>query len=203
MHEAEQVLAEAEEISGYLTDCYGDVRYRVAWANSCAELALLLDQVRPRRPRMARERATSIWWLALQAAPLSRRHRSGLHELSCDFDWFAASFPDCMSDGLPRTSAHDKPSDRPPVFYFHNWGIQDLEAELYPDAIARLSRAAQQRTEGHAFDWLYLAWVHWKLDQKEQAREWLNKADQRIQQQPQRDVELDELRSQVTQIMSE
>ena len=204
MHEAEQMLAEAEEISGYLADCYGDVRYRVAWANSCAELALLLDDVRPAEAKIARERAASIWRLALQETPLARTHRSGLHGVDCDFDWFVETFPNDPIDGLPKLAENAKPSPRPPLFYFHNWGIQDLEAELWEDAIDRLTRAVSLRTEddkGQAFDWLYLAWAHWKLGQQQQRGNGLRKPLQWIQQQPDRNVELDELRRQVAEMI--
>ena len=130
-HEAEQMLAEAEEISGYLADCYGDIRYRVARANSCAQLALLLDDTRPTEAKIARERAASIWRLALTETPRARDHRSCLHGVDCDYDWFVATFPECVTAGLPDSPGSDKPSRRPPMFYFHNWGIQDMEAELW------------------------------------------------------------------------
>ncbi len=177
------------------------LRYGVALANSRAELSLLLAPHRPEESQRAVSAAADTWYDLLQVEQRASLHRSGVHGMQRDLEWFQATFPqeDVARRGPERQTEHMSC----PVFELHGLAVQELEAGYLEDAIGDFSASLEKRSEGHTFDWLYLAWAHWKLDQKDKAREWFDKADQWIQQQPTRDVELDELRSQVAQIMSE
>ena len=44
------------------------------------------------------------------------------------------------------------------------------------DSIAALQKSMELRQGGDSFDWLFLAMAHGKLDQKEEARKWYDKA---------------------------
>ena len=201
-HEAELQLAEAERMSlvGWGSHEYV-LRYGVALANSRAELSLLLAPHRPEESQRAASAAADTWYDLLQVQQRASFHRSGVHGMQRDLKWFQSTFP--QEDVVQRNPERQTKRMNCPVFWHHGLGVQELEAGYFEDAIGDFSASHEKRSEGHAFDWLYLAWAHWKLDQKDKAREWLNKTDQWIQQQPQRDVELDELRSQVAQIMNE
>ena len=196
-HEAELLLSEAERMSLMGWKGRGTLRYGAAWANSRAELSLLLQPFRPQEAERAARAAADVWQDVLSSHAHAQRFCSGVHGLQRDVEWFRETF---SQQDLAVNQGADFHRT---VFYSHGEGVWYLEAEEYDTAIGDFSGSIKVRTEGHAFDWLYLAWAHWKLDQKDKAREWFDKADQWIQQQPTRDVELDELRSQVTQIMSE
>ena len=53
-------------------------------------------------------------------------------------------------------------------------GIAHYRAGDWQAAVAALEKASARR--GHAADWLFLAMAHWRLGDKDKARQWYNRA---------------------------
>jgi tetratricopeptide (TPR) repeat protein len=201
MHEAELMLGEVVTICDILTRLHPDnMQLAVAQANSFAQVAELLADKRPREAGLAVERARWLWQRALQQWPRVREYRSGVRGPERDFDWFMENFP---SKTAAAAGKGQEPSGLrgDTIFWHHTKGVMFLEGNWYPDAIGNLRRSAELRPDDAAFDWLYLAWACFKNGETQTAREWFEKADRWIRKQPQQDVELDELRGQVAQMM--
>jgi tetratricopeptide (TPR) repeat protein len=203
-HEAELLLAEAERLSLIESGLYPEImRLGLALAISRAELSLLLRSCRPVESQQAASGAADAWYFMNKQHPSVRHWRSGIGQTQTDLEWFQATFPD-QDIAKPRPPEMENPGKLPcGVFWRHGIAVQQLEAGYYADAIGDFTASLNHRSEGHAFDWLYLAWAHWKIHQPEQARQWFDKAAEWIRQQPTHDVELEELQRQVAQVMSE
>jgi tetratricopeptide (TPR) repeat protein len=198
------MLGEAAKICEIMTNMYPDhpdkLQIAVAQANNFAQLALLLPEQRAREAALAEQRARWLWQRALQQWPRARQYRSGVRGPECDYDWFTRTFPG-------QVAASESTGQEPPgprggtIFWHHTTGVMMLEFHLYQGAIGNLRRSAELRPDDVAFDWLYLAWAYFEKGEAQTAREWFEKADRWIREQPQQDVELDELRDQVAQLM--
>ena len=67
----------------------------------------------------------------------------------------------------------------------HSWvlwntlGIANYRAKNYKEAVAAFDTAMEEhvRSEGNAFTWICLSMAQWKLDKKDKAKKWYDKAD--------------------------
>ena len=91
---AELVLGECAVTADMICGTAPDVlRYRVARANSWAQVAQLLAQDRPDEAILARQWAAATWRDTVVQVPQAAQYCSGLHGGSTDRAWFEAAFP--------------------------------------------------------------------------------------------------------------
>ena len=205
-HEAELVLGEAHQISQVMTnseleDPRDQLRFRVAWANSSAELAKLLSTRRADEAARARMEASALWQDALEKFPQAAEFRSGAHGLQADLEWFQSAFSDEDVRAAEPLQAVELGHDS--VFYLHNEGVMLLEAELWQRAITRFKKAAALRNRDHAYDWLNIAMASWQLGEHDEARQWFDKATQAMQTEPSSDSELEALRDRAAALLNQ
>jgi serine/threonine protein kinase/Flp pilus assembly protein TadD len=70
--------------------------------------------------------------------------------------------------------------------FWNTLGTAHYRAGNWKKAVAGLEKSIEVRCGGDPWDWLFLAMAHWKLDQKEQAQEWYEKAVTWVEQNQQR-----------------
>ena len=81
---------------------------------------------------------------------------------------------------MAQKALAEKPKD---YYCLNTLGAALYRSGQYTAAIGRLNEACKALREGGtAFDWLFLAMAHQRLGQTEQARQWLDKAIQSIDQ---------------------
>ena len=202
-YEAEVVLGEAVKMSQILAD-YAPRRiaYLAARANSCAELAALLQDRRPDEAAQALEMAAAIWHEAVEQCANVPDFCSGVRGRQNDLEWFMAKYPK-QSIGAEAPKLKSVRLHGESVFYNHTTGVMFYEAELWKMAIGRFTKSAELRRDGQAFDWYYLAMAHWKMDEQEEARRWFEKAEQWMEQHMKDDKELGKLRSQAAEVLGD
>ena len=60
--------------------------------------------------------------------------------------------------------------------HWNTLGVAQYRAGDWPAAIEALTKSMELRKGGDGFDWFFLAMAHWKLDHKEEARQWFDHA---------------------------
>jgi tetratricopeptide (TPR) repeat protein len=60
--------------------------------------------------------------------------------------------------------------------YWNTLGVAQYRAGDWKEAIKTLEKSMELRKGGDSFDWFFLAMAHWQLRNRDQAREWYNKA---------------------------
>ncbi len=85
-----------------------------------------------------------------------------------------------------------------------NWntlGLAYYRAESWKEAVAALEKSMKLRDGGDAYDWFVLAMAHWKLDDKERARQWYDRAAQRMDQRKVANEELQRFRTEAADLL--
>jgi Flp pilus assembly protein TadD len=85
--------------------------------------------------------------------------------------------------------------------YWHTLGVAHYRAGDPKAALGALEKAMQLRAPGDAAGWLVRAMAHGQLGQKDQARQWYDKANQWIEQKQPKDDALHRLRSEAEQVL--
>ena len=62
--------------------------------------------------------------------------------------------------------------------YWNTLGVAHYRAGSWKEAVAILEKSMELRKGGDGFDWFFLAMAHWKLGEKDKAREWYDRAVQ-------------------------
>ena len=196
------MLGEAVKMSQILADTYPDVvRYRAARANSCAELAALLQDRRPDESAQALKMAAAIWHDTVAQCANAADFRSGVRGQQNDLHWFVAKYPkQSIGAGAPELKSVRLGGES--VFSNHTMGVMFYEAELWKMAVRQFTKSAELRQDGQAFDWFYLAMAHWKLDEQEEARRWYERAEQWTKEHMKDDEELGKLREQAAALLA-
>ena len=60
--------------------------------------------------------------------------------------------------------------------YRNTLGVAQYRAGDFQAAVEALNKSIELRKGGDSFDWFFLAMAHWRLDKKEEARRWYDKA---------------------------
>jgi eukaryotic-like serine/threonine-protein kinase len=88
--------------------------------------------------------------------------------------------------------------------YGHHWntlGIAHYRAGGHKAAIAALGKSMELRKGGDSLDWFVLAMAHWKLGEKDKAREWYDKAVEWMDQNEPNNKELRRFRAEAAELL--
>ena len=200
-HEAELELGEAMTMSQIQNDGQPEqLRFLITRQRLCGSV-----RVAQRAPRYRGQSDAAsgrgVWYRTTQQFPQrARSYRSGVRGSQCDLAWFEQTYPQQPVDERAAKLVTGKLRSGT-VFWEHTTGVQLLEGGLWQDAIEHLTRSAELRSQGHAYDWLYLAQAHHELGQTQEAQRWLEKAHRWIQGATEPDAELDNLHAQTGHVL--
>jgi tetratricopeptide (TPR) repeat protein len=62
--------------------------------------------------------------------------------------------------------------------HWNTLGVAQYRAGDFKAAIEALNKSMELRKGGDSFDWFFLAMAHWRLDKKDEARKWYERAVQ-------------------------
>jgi serine/threonine protein kinase len=204
VYATEQVLGECRKTSQILCDIDPEsLRYRVTRANSWAETGGLLAPQRPEESAQAWQYAATIWRDTIANFAHAKEYHAGLHGRGSDWELFQKNCPPEMArdDSLTYEQFKQPFGDTP--FERHAFGLHWYRGGGWKTAIEHFTKAAELRSSGRAFDWLYIAMAHQQLGEYEQAREWYDKATEEMRQSRVDDQELLQLSRQTEEMLSE
>jgi serine/threonine protein kinase len=173
---AELVLGECTAIADVLCGTEPEsLRYRVARANSWAQVALLLRQDRPEESLVAQQWAAATWQDTLAQYPHAVNYWTGLHGAQNDSAWFEDQFAGEQAAPLPYQEREHQ-AVKETSFAKHALAMSFLNSELWQPAVLHFEQAAQLRKSGQAFDWLRLAQATWHMQDAAAAQRWYDMA---------------------------
>jgi tetratricopeptide (TPR) repeat protein len=85
--------------------------------------------------------------------------------------------------------------------YWGTLGRAHYRAGQWSDALTAFQEAAKLRNGGDSLEWFYLAMIHGRLGEKEQARKWYDQALQRMEQNDPDNGELKYLRAEAAELL--
>jgi tetratricopeptide (TPR) repeat protein len=86
----------------------------------------------------------------------------------------------------------------------NNWntlGTARYRAAKWKAAIEALKQSMKLRSGGNSFDWFFLAMAHWRLDKREKARQWYDRAVHWMEKNQPQDEELCRFRTEAAQLL--
>jgi tetratricopeptide (TPR) repeat protein len=150
----------------------GNVQYRLDLARARRSMAFVYTA--EKRTREAHE----AYCAAAEQYRLAVRHAANAKPFN-DAAWFLANCEDrAVADpaeavGLARQAVNRDPDAGN---YWNTLGVAYYRLGDYQAAVETLTRSMALRSGGDGYDWFFLAMAHWRLGQKEQARDWYDKA---------------------------
>jgi tetratricopeptide (TPR) repeat protein len=171
---AELVLGECASVADIVCGTEADIlRYRIAKANSWAQVTLLLATDRPDESLLARQAAGATWRETLARFPKSAEFRSGVHPQATDLAWFEAQFPGELQAAAENNNESDAAQElRNTAFVEHALGVSYFNAELWEQAGGAFEKSVSLRKSGQPFDWLHLAMTACHRHDIEAAKRW-------------------------------
>jgi superkiller protein 3 len=80
-------------------------------------------------------------------------------------------------------------------------GIAQYRAGGWKEAVAALEKSMKLGNGGDSFDWFFLAMSHWRLGEKDKAREWYDRAVQWMDKNQPKDEELRRFRAEASELL--
>jgi WD40 repeat protein len=124
--------------------------------------------------------------------------------LDNDWAWTLATCADLRwRDPARAVHLAEKATARAPQEgnFWNTLGAARYRAGEWKPAAAALEKSMELRQGGDAFDWLFLAMARWQLSDKDQARQWYDKAVQWMNQYKVQDEELNRFRSEAAALL--
>jgi tetratricopeptide (TPR) repeat protein len=93
--------------------------------------------------------------------------------------WMFATTPDAgLRDPQKAVELAKKACELSPSSegYWNTLGVAQYRAESYQEALDALQKSIDSGYGGNSFDWFFLAMAHWRLNHKDEARQWYDKA---------------------------
>ena len=87
--------------------------------------------------------------------------------------------------------------------YWGTLGIAHYRAGQWGDALTAFQEATKLRNGDDSLEWFYLAMIHWRLGEEEQARKWYDQALQRVEENDPDSNELKHIRNELKNIRAE
>jgi WD40 repeat protein/serine/threonine protein kinase/Flp pilus assembly protein TadD len=189
--EAEKAFRQAIALAEQLDSDFPNQGY-VGWmANEYRLLAMLLSA--NGRP----EEADKAYRKLLELAPQSAADHNNLA-------WLLATCPDAkFRDPKRAVELAKKAVELAPKEgnHLNTLGAANYRAGDWKAAIAALEKSMERRKGGDSFDWFFLAMSHWKLGQKNQAREWYDKAVLWMEKNQPKNDELHRFRAEAAEVL--
>ena len=85
--------------------------------------------------------------------------------------------------------------------YRNTLGAAHYRAAAWTEAVPELEKSMELRKGGDSNDWFFLAMAHWKLGQKEKAREWYNRAIEWMDKNQPKNEELRRFRTEAAELL--
>jgi tetratricopeptide (TPR) repeat protein/serine/threonine protein kinase len=86
--------------------------------------------------------------------------------------------------------------------YWNTLGLAQYRAGCFQEAVAALEKSMALRNGGNSFDWFFLAMAHWQLGDKDQARQWYDRAVRWMETNAPQNDELRRFRTEAAQLMN-
>src|SRR5262249_11049115 len=80
-------------------------------------------------------------------------------------------------------------------------GVALYRAERWKEAVAALEKSMELRNGGDSLDWFFVAMAHWRLGEKEQAREWYDRAVEWMDKNQPKNEELRRFRAEAAELL--
>jgi tetratricopeptide (TPR) repeat protein len=113
-----------------------------------------------------------------QAGNFEGRYSATAPSVRNDWAWLLATCPDAkVRDPKRAVELAQKAVELDPRgSYWNTLGVAQYRAGNFQEALAALGKSMELQEGGNSFDWFFVAMVHWRLDRKDEARQWYNKA---------------------------
>ena len=85
--------------------------------------------------------------------------------------------------------------------YWTTLGAAQYRQGQWRAAVTSLQKSVELSGGGQVRDWLFLAMTHWRLEEKQEARQWYDKAAKWTEDNQSGDEELDRLRNEVADLL--
>jgi tetratricopeptide (TPR) repeat protein len=85
--------------------------------------------------------------------------------------------------------------------FFNTLGVAHYRAGDWKAVVTGLEKSMELRKDGDSFDWFFLAMAHWKLGDKDKAREWYNRAVQWMDKNKPKNEELLRFRAEAEELL--
>jgi serine/threonine protein kinase/tetratricopeptide (TPR) repeat protein len=85
--------------------------------------------------------------------------------------------------------------------YHNTLGIALYRAERWKESVATLEKSMELRKGGSSDDWFFLAMAHWKLGEKDKARQWYDRAVQWMDKNQPKNEELRRFRAEAAELL--
>jgi tetratricopeptide (TPR) repeat protein/serine/threonine protein kinase len=118
--------------------------------------------------------------------------------------WFLASCPDAkVRDPKRAVELAKKAVALAPKegTYWNTLGVAHYRAGEWQPAVGALKRSMNLPKGGDSFDWFFLAMAHWQLGEKDQARQWYDRAVQWMDKNRPKDEELRRFRAEAAELL--
>jgi tetratricopeptide (TPR) repeat protein len=138
----------------------------------------------------------------LLAEPISLLRRDATTANNCAWYFATTADPAARDPALAVTLAKGSTELDPKQYYSWNTlGVARYRADDWRGAIDALNKSMELSKGGYPLDWFFLAMAHWKLDQKVEARQWYNRAVERINKEPSTDEMLLRSRAEAAELL--
>jgi tetratricopeptide (TPR) repeat protein len=121
-----------------------------------------------------------------------------------NFAWLLATCPDRkLRDPGQATELARKAVELDPKnpLYPNTLGVAQYRAGDFKAAIEALNKSMERRNGGDSFDWLFLAMAHWELGNKDEARQWYDRAVAWMEKNRPKDEELRRFRAEAEELL--
>jgi eukaryotic-like serine/threonine-protein kinase len=151
----------------------GKLLWGIFLANSRKSLGdLMLAEAQPEKAAEQYRQALVIY------QGLADRYPDNV-EVANDLAWFLALCADprfrdpARAVSLAQKTVHQVPQSGS---YWNTLGLVRYRAGQWRESVTALEKAMALRKGGNSSDWIFLAMAHWQLGEKEEARNWYEKA---------------------------
>jgi tetratricopeptide (TPR) repeat protein len=139
-----------------------------------------------------------------QKHPRGQNARSGLAGLLNGLAWTLATDAEPARRDPARAASLAKEAVELEPLQGGHWntlGAAQYRAGNWKDAIAALEKSMELSKGGDSSDWFFLAMAHWKLGEKDKAREWYDKAVQWMDKNQPKNDELRRFRAEAAELL--
>jgi len=180
-----------------------DLKSAIEILVACARLAQA-DSVLPASDRQARSRGY-LGRAEMLVKEVVARISSGddLESLNA-LAWFLSTWPDSrLRDPARAIELARKAVARAPkaAAIWNTLGVAHYRAGAWDEAIEALSRSVELTSGGSPADWLFLAMAQWQKGDKDQARQWYDKAVKGMEKNKSQDGELRRFRAEAATLL--
>jgi serine/threonine protein kinase len=120
-----------------------------------------------------------------------------------DLAWLLATCPDAKLRDPARALkvAKEAVAGDPRPAYWNTLGAAEYRAGNYKEALAALQKSMDAQKGGNSFDWFFVAMAHWRLGDRDAARQWHVKAVEWMDKHAPQNAELRRFREEAEELL--